>query len=526
MMITKENVKEILGTETIELKENLSVEQAICFYRYHKNQYSPDMQKRIQKEYQEYKKQENEQRESFEKRLKMLIRIRDEYVSNERKCTGISKALENSHYGMEEVKEKILNAIVYAEKTGRGCAVLLYGAPGVGKTSLIQQVAREMGQEYGYVTLNAADDVDIKGHDFTYKNSHEGRITEAFSNLTQTKAIIQLDEGDKCKEGAYHSLHDLLDNNQCGFYDRYLDAFYDVSRCVFIMTANDIQKIPSTILDRFHDKILVHGYSRKEKRSILKDYIVPKQLQRACLEGKIEIGDEAVDAVLKYCPEVGIRDIEQALQAILAYVLRKNDKGNNKIIITEKIVNRVLGDGNKTPFLDNHTDFSGTGQVRALAVAGEMGVSHYVQVTDNLRGEVNITGMEEGSCAESIQVALTVCRNCLKRDISNIHIHMTMACKKDGDSAGAAIAMAILSHMKQKAIEDSVCMTGALDVNGYIHPVGGLDYKLSCAERLGATLVFIPWDNYYEDKSITKYDLDIVPIKHIDEIAERLGILY
>lgn len=446
----------------------------------------------------------------------------------------IYQELDRTHYGLDGVKNAVCRDILSHSlaKTSKVKAIVLSGCAGVGKTSIARAVAKAMKRSFVKISLNGVSSAELlKGH----SKVHAGLIARnlAKEEVCSYSPVVLLDEVDKMvvrneQNNPNFALYDILDSDNGGFYEEFLECVFPTEDILFILTCNDISKLSPIILDRC-EVIEVGGYSRKQKKTIIQSYVIPKIAERYQIS-KIQMSDEVLNTLLDdYCISTGVRDAERAVAKVIEQkALSLGEVPNCDVLeITESDLKQGLG-GKQF----GHNDFPEQskeycGQARALAVAGNCGVTFAIQITDNMYGEeeTKITGLVKGSFEESIAVAKTLVCNKLKCSMPKIHIHATDAgTPKDGPSAGLTLFVSMMSFMKKIAIPN-VAFTGAIDLFGNVRVIGGVYLKLCSAERAGVEKVYIPKENYIQlcdSKEIDAFDMQIVPISHVDEIMEAL----
>ncbi|TPE51303.1 endopeptidase La [Maribrevibacterium harenarium] len=451
------------------------------------------------------------------------------------------KVLNEDHYGLDDVKERILEflAVQQRVKKVKGPVLCLVGPPGVGKTSLGQSIARAVNRKYVRMALGGVrDEAEIRGHRRTYIGSMPGKLLQKLAKVKVKNPLFLFDEIDKM--GMDHrgdpasALLEVLDPEQNHtFNDHYLEVDYDLSDVMFICTSNSMN-IPGPLLDRM-EVIRIPGYTEDEKLNIAKRYLLPKQMKNSGLkDSEMLIGDEALmDVIRFYTKEAGVRGLERELSKICRRVVKKQalTKGKEPITVTS----------------DNLEDFSGVrkfnygkaeeknqiGQVTGLAwtsVGGELLTIEAAGVPG--KGRHVKTGSLGDVMQESIQAALTVVRSRAEglgidpnfHEKIDLHLHVPEgATPKDGPSAGIAMCTAIVSVLAKVPVKASVAMTGEITLRGEVLPIGGLKEKLLAAHRGGIKTVIIPQENTRDLKEIPdniKQDLAIHPVKWIDEVLD------
>ena len=450
--------------------------------------------------------------------------------------------LDDDHFGLEEVKERILEylAVQSRVKKLKGPILCLVGPPGVGKTSLGRSIARATNRQYVRMALGGVrDEAEIRGHRRTYIGSMPGKIIQKISKVGVKNPLFLLDEIDKMgadnRGDPASALLEVLDPEQnSSFNDHYLEVDYDLSDVMFICTSNSMN-IPAPLMDRM-EVIRIPGYTEAEKVSIAKQYLVPKQMENCGLKAhELAISDEALaDIVRYYTREAGVRSLEREISKICRKVVKEHllsgDK-DIKVSITPSLLEEYNG-VRKTSF-GKAEEEDQVGQVTGLAwtsVGGELLTIEATSVKG--KGRQIKTGSLGDVMQESIQAALTVVRSRAQslgipedyHDKYDLHIHIPEgATPKDGPSAGIGICTAIVSVFTGIPVKASVAMTGEITLRGQVLPIGGLKEKLLAAHRGGIKTVIIPDENKRDLKEIPeiiKSDLTIKTVKWIDEVLE------
>lgn len=461
-------------------------------------------------------------------------------------CSDIGKAeqvLESDHYGLEKVKERILEylAVQLRVKKLKGPILCLVGPPGVGKTSLGQSIARATNRKFIRMALGGVrDEAEIRGHRRTYIGSLPGKIIKNLSKVGVRNPLFLLDEIDKMsmdfRGDPSSALLEVLDPEQNHtFNDHYLEVDYDLSEVMFVATANSLN-IPPPLLDRM-EVIRLSGYTEDEKLNIAKQYLIPKQLKNNGLkETEIEIEDSVIhDMIRFYTREAGVRNLEREIakisRKVVKEILVKADEINKPVIISSKNVDKYLGV--KRYRYGRAEELDRIGQVTGLAwteVGGDLLTIE--AATMQGKGKLSYTGQLGDIMQESIQAAMSVVRSRsaslgIESDFYqkyDLHIHVPEgATPKDGPSAGAAMCLALVSVLTHIPVRSDVAMTGEITLRGEILPIGGLKEKLLAALRGGIRIVLIPDENKRDLAEIPdniKNNLKIKPVKWIEEVFE------
>ncbi|WP_409968676.1 endopeptidase La [Bengtsoniella intestinalis] len=449
------------------------------------------------------------------------------------------KLLERDHFGLEKVKERILEAIAVKKlnPTGKGQILCLVGPPGVGKTSIAMSIAKATNRKLGRISLGGVrDEADIRGHRKTYIGSMPGRIIEAINRSGSMNPLLLLDEIDKL--GSDHrgdpasALLEVLDGEQnSSFRDHYLEIPVDLSQVFFITTANTTATIPRPLLDRM-DVIQLSSYTDEEKLQIAKRHLLPKQMvAHGIAKTALRVQENAMrNAITGYTRESGVRRLERELSRICRKSAVKLVGGDVKrITITDKNLQDFLG---PVPYTKQKTDhFDQVGVVNGLAwtqVGGEL-LEVEVNVMDGT-GKLELTGNLGTVMKESVQAAMSCLRSRAKElglasdfhKTKDIHVHFPEgAVPKDGPSAGIAITTAILSAATGRGVRGDVAMTGEVTLRGRVLNIGGLKEKTMAAKRNGIHTVIIPHGNVPDLEEIdqtVREALTFVPAQTVDDV--------
>jgi ATP-dependent Lon protease len=455
------------------------------------------------------------------------------------------KVLDEDHFGLEKVKERILEYLAVQQRVEKikGPILCLVGPPGVGKTSLGQSIARATNRKFVRMSLGGVrDEAEIRGHRRTYIGSMPGKVVQNLAKTAVTNPLFLLDEIDKMsmdfRGDPSSALLEVLDPEQNNaFNDHYLEVDLDLSQVMFVCTANSLN-IPAPLLDRM-EVIRLPGYTEDEKMNIAKKYLVPKQMENNGLKsGELTVSDEVLfDIVRHYTREAGVRNLEREVAKICRKAVRAllTGKGKKKavtsIAITRDNLEKYLGVQRFR--YGKAEEENRIGQVTGLAwteVGGELLTIESAIVPG--KGKLQHTGQLGEVMQESIQAAMTVVRSRaaglgLEPDFYqklDIHLHVPEgATPKDGPSAGIGMCTALVSALTKIPVRSEVAMTGEITLRGEVLPIGGLKEKLLAAHRGGITTVVIPIDNQKDLIEIPdniKGNLDIKPVKWIDEVLE------
>ena len=450
--------------------------------------------------------------------------------------------LDEDHYGLEKVKERILEylAVQQRVKKLKGPILCLVGPPGVGKTSLGQSIARATNRKFTRMALGGVrDEAEIRGHRRTYIGSLPGKVIQNLSKVGTRNPLFLLDEIDKMAQDfrgdPASALLEVLDPEQNHtFGDHYLEVDFDLSDVMFIATSNSMN-IPGPLLDRM-EVIRIPGYTEDEKMNIVKNYLLPKQMENNGLNSdELEVTQEAImDTVRYYTREAGVRSLEREMSKICRKVVKDVLMSSNeeKVVVTPENLEKYLG---VVRFrYGKAEDNDQVGQVTGLAwteVGGEL-LSIEAAVMPG-KGKQTFTGQLGDVMQESIYAAMTVVRSRaaslgLENDFyenKDIHIHVPEgATPKDGPSAGIGMCTAIVSTMTGIPVKSSVAMTGEITLRGEVLPIGGLKEKLLAAHRGGIETIIIPHENEKDLADIPKTVLDKLEIKPVQWIDDVLAI--
>ena len=454
------------------------------------------------------------------------------------------KVLEDDHYGLRKVKERILEYLAVQALVGklRGPVLCLVGPPGVGKTSLAKSVARATGRKFVRLSLGGVrDEAEIRGHRRTYIGALPGRIVQSLRKAGSSNPVFLLDEVDKMSSDfrgdPASALLEVLDPEQNhSFNDHYLDLDYDLSDVMFITTANSLQGIPLPLQDRM-EIIHLSGYTEFEKLNIAVRYLIPRQLTEAGLKDTdVEITENAIRTVIHhYTKESGVRNLEREIGSICRKVARQivetrenqsTDK-KEKIRIAAKLVPKYLGVPKFRP--ESARGQNEIGLTNGLAYTNFGGAILECEVAAVPgKGKLVITGLLEKGMQESAQAAVSYIRSRekvlgLPKDFyqnHDFHIHFPEFIPKDGPSAGVTIATSIASALMRIPVRRNVAMTGEITLRGRVMPIGGLKEKMLAAHRAGIDTVLIPKENRKDLREIPRRVLNatrIVLIEHADE---------
>ncbi len=451
------------------------------------------------------------------------------------------KQLDRNHYGLEKVKERILELLAVRKLAPdiKGQIICLAGPPGVGKTSIAKDIAAATGRKYTRISLGGMrDESDIRGHRKTYIGAMPGRIMNAVKLAGSKNALILLDEIDKMgndfRGDSSSAMLEVLDPEQnAAFRDHYIEIPFDLSDILFITTANDISNIPAPLYDRM-EIIELSSYTREEKFQIAKRHLVKKEMKRHGLTAKeLKINDDAIYAILDYyIREAGVRSLERTIGTLCRKAAKLIVSGEeSKVIISESNINDFLGAKKFKP--ETIQKENSVGLVNGLAwtsVGGDM-LQVEVAVLDG-NGKIELTGNLGDVMKESARTAISYVRSCTERygiehdfyKTKDIHIHVPEgAVPKDGPSAGVTICTAIVSALSNVPVRREVAMTGEITLRGRVLPIGGLKEKTMAAYRAGIKTVIIPQDNVPDIEEIdpvVKNALAFVPASDAETVLK------
>jgi ATP-dependent Lon protease len=468
----------------------------------------------------------------------------DEYTEEEKDLNLSEEILDADHYGLEKPKERILEflAVQTLVEKMKGPILCLVGPPGVGKTSLGKSIARATGRDFVRISLGGVrDEAEIRGHRRTYIGALPGKVIQSLKKAGSSNPVFLLDEVDKMsmdfRGDPSSALLEVLDPEQNHtFNDHYLDLDYDLSRVMFICTANVLSEIPRPLQDRM-EVIQVPGYIEFEKLEIAKKHLVSKVLEANGLDDtQIEYTDAAILEVIRhFTRESGVRNLERELASLARKVARAvvtQGEDYKRTKVTPKLVKKLLG-VQRYRFGTTETE-DRVGVTTGLAyteVGGEL-LQTEVSVTAG-QGKLQITGRLGEVMQESAGAAMSYIRSRakqlgLKRDFYtkvDLHIHVPDGgTPKDGPSAGITLATTIASALTRVAVRSNVAMTGEITLRGRVLPIGGLKEKLIAAHRGGVDTVIIPKDNEKDLKDlppVIKKNLKIIPVEHMDEVLSQ-----
>ncbi|MDL2253958.1 endopeptidase La [Ruminococcaceae bacterium OttesenSCG-928-I18] len=449
-----------------------------------------------------------------------------------------AQTLDRDHYGLKKVKERILELLSVRKLTPdvKSQIICLVGPPGVGKTSIAHSIAEALGRKYARMSLGGVrDEAEIRGHRRTYIGAMPGKLISAISTSKSRNPLLLLDEIDKLasdfRGDPAAALLEALDPEQNKtFKDHYLDIPFDLSDVLFITTANDTSTIPRPLLDRM-DVIELGSYTRVEKFNIAKRHLLPKQLVKNGLKGKVRITDGALYELIDgYTQEAGVRTLERTLTEVLRKCAKSIASGEKeKITVGVQSLEKLLGPKrNKPSYFSKANEVGIANGLAWTSVGGEI-LPIEVQIVEKGTGKLELTGSLGDVMKESARLAITYAKARAEQygyDVSifkdaDIHIHAPEgAIPKDGPSAGITLTTALISVLSGRPVHSNVAMTGEITLHGNVLPIGGLKEKSMAAYREGMQTVIIPKDNLpdlYDIDDEVKQNIKFVPVSTLEE---------
>ena len=450
------------------------------------------------------------------------------------------KILEEGHYGLKDVKERIMEFLAVRKLTsgGKSPILCLVGPPGTSKTSIAKSVAEALHKKYVRICLGGVrDEAEIRGHRKTYVGAMPGRITAALSQAGVSNPLMLLDEIDKTssdyKGDTSAALLEVLDPEQNNhFNDHYVEVPQDLSEVLFIATANDMDGIPRPLLDRM-EVIEISGYTENEKEHIAKDHLIPKQLEvNGIPEGKLKIQTPALRKIITlYTREAGVRGLERKIGQICRKAAREiMENDQKKVTVNSKNLENYLGKARYSYLMANKKDEVGIARGLAWTQVGGDTLQIEVNVMPG-KGELVLTGQLGDVMKESAQAGISYIRSVADKygiapeffQENDIHVHIPEgAVPKDGPSAGITMATAILSAIIGREVRADVAMTGEITLRGHVLPIGGLKEKLLAAKYAKIKQVLVPKDNKPDIQEMDAEILDGLKISFVDNMNEVL----
>lgn len=505
---------------------------------------SKSVKDHIEKEIERYKNLGNNSSESSVSRgyIETLLALPWDKVSKDNTdIKNAMKVLDEDHYGLKKVKDRIIEFLAVRSLTKKGDSpiICLVGPPGTGKTSIARSVAKALDKEYVRISLGGVrDEAEIRGHRRTYVGAMPGRIVSGLKNAGVKNPLMLLDEIDKVsndyKGDTFSALLEVLDAEQNKrFVDHYIEQPVDLSEVLFIATANSVQTIPRPLLDRM-ELIEVNSYSQNEKEHIAKEHLIVKQIEKNGLnEKQLSISDNAISHIINgYTKEAGVRNLERKLGEICRKVAREILESDKKSVkITDKNLEKYLGKERYT--FDEINKEDEIGIVRGLAWTSVGGDTLQIEVNVMPgKGKFELTGKLGDVMKESARAGISYIRSISSRygiaqdffDKNDIHIHIPEgAVPKDGPSAGITMATAMLSAITNTKVRADVAMTGEITLRGRVLPIGGLKEKILAAKAAKVKLVLVPKKNKSNIEELEKEIVTGIDIELVDTMEEVLS---
>ncbi len=465
------------------------------------------------------------------------------------------KILDEDHYGLKKVKQRIIQqlAVMALNQKQYGSILLFVGAPGTGKTSIGQSIARALGREYVRISLGGIrDEAEIRGHRRTYIGAMPGRIMEAMKRSGSSNPVMVLDEVDKLAKDyggdPASALLEVLDPEQNStFTDHYMNVPYDLSNVLFVCTANSTDTIPEPLLNRM-EVISFPGYTAVEKFHIAKKHLIPKAMDTMGIKKKmLKITDGALREIIdEYTMESGVRDLKKSIETLCrtaaVELVKNSSRQNDSADGTAADITISVTKGNLTEYLgrkqlrsEQKLSSRIPGVVTGLAWTRAGGAILFIETKlTKGKGQLLITGQLGDVMKESVQIALTLVRSLYPKESRiledhDLHIHVPAgAVPKDGPSAGITLTTALASLITGKPVDTDCAMTGEVSLRGGVMPIGGLPEKLMAAQRAGIKKVYIPIDNTEDLEDVAdevKDKLKIIPVKKVSDVLKDQALM-
>ncbi|GAB6032448.1 Lon protease mitochondrial [Chamberlinius hualienensis] len=459
--------------------------------------------------------------------------------------------LEQDHYGMEDVKKRIMEFIAVSQLKGstQGKILCFYGAPGVGKTSIAQSIARALNRQYFRFSVGGMTDIaEIKGHRRTYVGAMPGKVIQCLKKTKTENPLLLIDEVDKIGRGYQgdpsSALLELLDPEQnANFLDHYLDVPVDLSKVLFICTANVVDTIPEPLRDRM-EMIDVSGYVAQEKLAIAQKYLIPQSRKESGItEEQVKVSEDALNVLIKsYCRESGVRNLQKHIEKIFRKAaLKIVSKQCDDVEVNENNVQEFVGKPIYTH--DRMYDVTPPGVVMGLAWTAMGGSTLFIETAirksfeqnDEKEGSMELTGQLGDVMKESARIAYTFSRSFLaskfsdNKFLSSAHLHLHVpegATPKDGPSAGCTIVTALLSLALNKPIRQNVAMTGEVSLTGKILPVGGIKEKTIAAKRVGVECIILPSENRKDFSDLPEFITEGLEVHFVEHYKDVYNIVF
>lgn len=479
-----------------------------------------------------------------------------EYSEEKHDITKAEDILNEDHWGLEKVKERILEylAVLSIAKNLKGPILCLVGPPGVGKTSLARSIARSLNRSFARISLGGVrDEAEIRGHRKTYVGAMPGKILQALRKVDKGNPLLLLDEIDKMasdfRGDPSSAMLEVLDPEQnCNFQDHYLEIEYDLSKVMFIATANSLHTVPRPLLDRM-EIISLEGYTETEKFHIARNYLVPKQLEMHGLKDrKVTIQDQSLKNIIRYyTKEAGVRNLERQVANVCRKVARdivkeeaisemkstkkaaaKSVKSKPYVVTPKKLIELLGPEKYKMGKIEDINEIGMTNGMAWTEVGGDL-LSVEATVVPG-KGKFTVTGQLGDVMKESCSAAMSYVRSrgplfgLDKEFFQNIDVHIHLpegATPKDGPSAGIALTTSIVSAIMKIPVKRTVAMTGEISLRGKVLPIGGLKEKIMAAHRGGIKLIICPKENEKDLKDIPKEilkELKVILVDHVDQV--------
>ena len=452
------------------------------------------------------------------------------------------RILDEEHFGLKKIKDRIIQqiAVMNLNRKQYGTILLFVGAPGTGKTSIGQSIAKALNRKYVRVSLGGVrDEADIRGHRRTYIGAMPGRIMDGIQKSGSSNPVMVLDEVDKLSVSnngdPASALLEVLDPEQNGtFTDHYMNVPYDLSKVMFICTANTIETIPEPLLNRM-EVIHFPGYTPTDKKNIARKHLIPKAMESMGIsKDDLEIEDSALESIISdYTMETGVRGLKKRIDTLCRIAAVNLVKGKNEPL--KVTTENLRGYMDSKPVRHGRIiEDTKPGIVTGLAWTAAGGDILFIESSFMPgKGDLVLTGQLGDVMQESVKIAVSLVKQMFpkKADLfkeNDLHIHVPEgAVKKDGPSAGITITTALASLVTGKTVKPEFGMTGEVSLRGRVMPIGGLPEKLMAAQRAGVKTVFIPKDNVDDLEDVAdevKEKLEIIPVTEISEVLKKVGI--